>query len=183
MIIISDNFLDQETFAKLQNYCKNDFRIVQAGDKEFRVLDVPKEILPFLHLEGYEIIRTFVRSADKGFDTDLRIHNDGTIDGFKTSMASVLYISGDEVSKNGTRFHKHHKYGLQAPDDLSDEEFNRLILEDSNDATKWTNMDIVVGVPNRRLLYSSQLFHSKFPSKIKRGVRKVLVTFYFRETN
>ena len=178
MIFIQDDYFESETFKMIQEYCEQEFRIVTAGEKDFSILDTPNELIPLLQVEGYDLILTFIRSAHKEFDTDLRIHADSIINGHKTALAKVFYISGDEVSKNGTAFYKHNHYGKTLPKDVSDEDFDRLINEDSNDHKQWVKQDIVVGIPNRMLTYDSNYFHSKFPSKIERGVRKVLVCFY-----
>jgi hypothetical protein len=50
---------------------------------------------------------------------------------------------------------------------VTDEEFNRLITE-MVITTKNGTKDIVYALPNRRLLYNAQLFHSKFP-QLKKG--------------
>lgn len=178
MIFIQDDYFEDETFKAIQEYAKSEFRIVKAGDKEFSVLDTPEQLIPLLQMDGYKLILTFIRSAHKDFDTDLRIHADNIINGEKAEMASMFYISGDEVSTNGTAFYTHNHYGRKLPADISNDEFDRLILEDSNDSKQWRKQDIVIGVPNRRLLYDANYFHSKFPQVIKKGVRKVLVCFY-----
>jgi hypothetical protein len=135
--------------------------------------------LEYLQIPNYELHLTFIRSANKDFDNDLRIHADNIIEGKKTALASVLYIStGAETSANGTAFWKHHKHGLKLPEDVTNEEFDRLLTEDSNDLKKWDLVNIAWAVPNRRVLYDSNLFHSKWPAEISVGTRIVLVCFY-----
>jgi hypothetical protein len=177
---IIDNFLPKPLFKELQKYCKeNEFQVVQAGEKQFSVLPVPQEVYPFLELPGYEIIFTFIRNAHKDFDNEERIHCDGVIMGKKTAKAAVLYINDSQgVSQNGTKFYSHEKYGRVLPDDVDDAEFDRLIVEDSADKTKWTQVRWVESKPNRLLRYSSSRFHGKYPAQIKKGVRIVLVAFY-----
>lgn len=179
MFYVQDNYFQKEAFQSIQKYCENEFEIVEVGGKKFSLLQTPEQLLQFLQKTGYEITLTFIRSAHKDFDTDLRIHADNIINGKKTALASVFYInSEDEVDRHGTRFHKHHKYGSRLPDNVSNKEFDRLLKEDSNDPEKWTTTDIIIGEPNRMLTYEANYFHSKFPSKIERGTRKVLVCFY-----
>lgn len=182
MIEVKDNFLPKNVFKYLRNYCnENDFKIIDAGDKKFSVLPVPDAILPFLKKEGHEIILTFIRSAWKDFDTDMRAHCDGTISGKKTSLASVLYINNrGEVVPNGTCFYSHEVHGSSFPDNGSEEEFNRLLLEDSNNPDKWTKTSEIYSKPNRLLVYAANLFHGKWPNKIHKGHRIVLVTFYHK---
>lgn len=180
---VTDQFLPEAAFEDLQNYCyEEDFQIVKHGDKEFSVLPTPKYLHEFLQIPGHELILTFIRSARVDFDTDARIHADNIIEGKKTALASVLYINPEgTVSKNGTAFWKHHKHGYELPQDVSNEEFDRLITEDSNDLSKWEQLDIIYARPNRHLLYNSNHFHSKYPSQIEEGTRIVLVCFYSKK--
>lgn len=178
MIQIIDNYFDEKSFQTIKEYCKKDFKIIKLGEKEFSVLETPDIIIPALQINGFKLITTFIRSAYKGFDNEHRIHADNVIEGYKTDLASVFYISGDEVCDNGTAFFKHHKYGRELPKDVTNQEFDRLIKEDSNDMSKWEMQDFVKGIPNRMVMYSSNIFHSKFPDEIDRGVRKVMVNFY-----
>jgi len=177
MIIARDNYLEANTFDALIDYCKSDFQIVKMGEKEFSVLETPKDLLPLLEVEGHNLILSFIRSAHENFDTDLRIHADHIIEGKKAVLASVLYI---EVKDSGTAFYSHKQYGSILPVTVSNEEFDRLIIEDSNDESKWIMTDFISGVPNRLLMYDANMFHSKYPKVIKNGVRKVLVNFYER---
>lgn len=178
MIIAQDNYLETSTFDALKEYCKSDFEIVKMGEKDFSVLQTPKDLLPLLKVEGHDLILSFIRSAHKDFDTDLRIHADHIINGDKAVLASVLYIGDDDITPNGTAFYTHTKYGRQLPSDVSKEEFDRMIVEDSNDISKWVMTDFISAVPNRLLMYDANMFHSKYPKKIEKGVRKVLVNFY-----
>lgn len=180
---VKEKFLPEEVFEYLQLYCKhNQFQIVKRGEKEFSVLPTPDFILEYLQIPNHELHLTFIRSANKDFDNDLRIHADNIIEGKKTALASVLYIStGAETSSNGTAFWKHHKHGLKLPEDVTNEEFDRLLTEDSNDLKKWDLVNIAWAVPNRRVLYDSNLFHSKWPAEISVGTRIVLVCFYTKQ--
>lgn len=177
---ITENFLSETVFNQLQEYCKlNEFEIVKAREKEFSILETPNFVMDFLEIEGYDLILTFIRSAKKDFDTDARIHADNIIMGEKTALASVLYINPEgEVSENGTAFWKHHQYGEELPDTISNQEFDRLLIEDSNNLSKWQHVETVFSKPNRQLLYNSNLFHSKYPKVIEEGIRMVLVCFY-----
>jgi hypothetical protein len=182
-MIVQENFLPEDIFQELRIYCKeNEFKIIKLGEKEFSVLPVPDYVKEFLHIPDHELHLTFIRSAYKDFDKDLRIHADNIIEGKKTSLASVLYIStGAETSVNGTAFWKHHEHGLKLPEDVTNEEFDRLIIQDSNDLNKWELLDVVFSAPNKRVLYDSNLFHSKWPAEILVGTRIVLVCFYTKD--
>ena len=174
------NFLPEEIFKDLQHYCrKTEFRIQQAGEKQFSVLDVPEHIYPFLELHGHEIIFAFIRNAYKTFDNKERIHCDGIIMGKQTSKAAVLYINNRSgVTRNGTKFYAHKVHGNFFPEDGMEEEFNRLLQEDADDKKKWNETHYVKSKPNRLLRYNSMFFHGKHPAKIKDGTRIVLVVFY-----
>jgi hypothetical protein len=94
-------------------------------------------------------------------------------------LASVLYINDSTgVTPNGTAFWEHHKHGYEAPKDVSPEEFDRLILEDSNQNENFTMTDKIMARPNRLLVYNAQFFHSKWPFQINQGERIVCATFY-----
>lgn len=177
---VVDNFLSRPIFENLQAYCKNcEFFEQKAGEKVFSVLPVPEAVMPFFELDGYEVIFGFIRRSFKGFDNDYRIHSDRIVQGEKTDMASVFYINEPEgVTRNGTAFWEHEVHGKRLPEGFSDEEFDRLITEDSNDLSKFKKLDFVPSKPNRLLVYDASLFHSKYPNEIEEGERIVLVTFY-----
>lgn len=177
---IIDNFLPENTFNRLQYYCEsNKFDIITAGDKQFSVIDIPENIYPYLEIEGYKRVFSFIRSAYNGFDEEARIHADNIIMGERVSLASVLYINSPEgVTENGTSFFKHHLHGKELSECISEEEYNRMILEDSNNLDKWVQTDCIESKPNRLLKYNSQFFHSKSPDRIEKGVRIVLASFY-----
>lgn len=174
----TDNFLPEGLFQELSDYCKQkEFQLVNVGEKQFLVLPTPPIITEYLQIPEHEIILTFIRKAHKEFDTDIRVHADGIINNEKTHLAAVLYIS-ESNTPNGTAFWQHHKHGKSLPADVTEQEFNRLLTEDSNDLSKWKSICFVQNVPNRLLTYNSNHFHSKFPSLIDSGERIVLVTFY-----
>lgn len=180
---VTDNFLPEAAFIDLQEYClEGEFKIVKAGDKEFSVMPTPKYLLEFLQIPGHELVLTFIRSARIDFDNDSRIHADNIIEGKKTALASVLYINPEgTVSKNGTAFWRHHEHGYELPADVSNEEFDRLLTEDSNDLSKWEQLDTIYARPNRQLVYNSNYFHSKYPKVITEGTRIILVCFYAKK--
>jgi len=177
MINVIDNFLPEEIFKELQEYCyNNNFTIVDIEGKKFSALETPNFVKEYL---GEGLIFSFIRKAYNGFDEDVNIHADNIINGFKSNMAFVLYINKSEgVTKNGTCFYEHITHGIELPKDCTNEEFDRLIIEDSNDNSKWKKMDYISSRPNRLLTYSSNYFHSKYPAKIEKGERIVLVCFY-----
>ena len=159
MIFIKYDYLPKNVFTDLQNYClESQFEIKKVGNKHYSVLETPKEILPYLQADGHKVILSFIRSAYKGFDDIMRIHADGIINNQKTDLASVLYINKNTITENGTKFYKHHKYGLKLPSDISNIEYDRLILEDSNDMSKWSEVDKIMIIEKGRLTNSGNHF-------------------------
>ena len=180
MYKIADDFLPRGIFLELQEYCSNNqFQIVTVGDKQFSVLNVPDSIKKYIDKEGYKTILSFIRSAYSDFDNDWRIHADNIIMGERVSLASVLYINDLKgISENGTAMWDHHLHGKELSECVSEKEYNRLILEDANDLSKWTKTDYIKSKPNRLLTYNANLFHSKYPNRIEKGNRIVLASFY-----
>ena len=89
-----------------------------------------------------------------------------------------MYINdNDGVTPNGTAFYNHKTHGSNLKD-CDEDEFNRLILDDSNNESLWDMTSLVRSKPNRLLTYDASYFHSKYPNKIEEGERVVLVCFY-----
>lgn len=182
MIYITDNFLNKNTFKKLQEYALNsEFQVVDTKLKSFLALKTPEPFISLFKIEGHKLILSFIRKAHKNFDTDLRIHADNKILKQKTSMASVLYLDKGNATPNGTAFYKHKHYGYNLPKDISDEEFDKVLGNDSNNINRWEEKDKIYSRPNRLLVYDSNYFHSKFPKIIEKGERIVLVNFYVKD--
>ena len=77
---------------------------------------------------------------------------------------------------NGTAFWEHKDYGIAYKKSTS-EEYDRMLIEESNDKSRW-KLNSVVGCKNNRLLsYPCEYFHSKYPNEYK-NQRIVLVMFY-----
>jgi len=180
MISVVDNFLPEDEFKSLQEYCDNNlFEIVSFPGKSFSVLAPPSSVYNYLNIDGYEVILSFIRNAYKGFDDDLRIHADNIIQGSKTSIATVLYVNDEDgVTPNGTAFWDHYIYGNKLSKDCTDADFDNILLNDSNNRSAWIFKDYISSRPNRMLTYDANYFHSKHPAEITEGIRKVLVTFY-----
>lgn len=177
MIHIQDNYLPGEAFQDLCEYIKgNEFQEHKVVEKTFSALELPRSILPFFSIKGKELVLAFLRRSNSIYDTELNIHADYIVNGRKTSLASVLYIKSEVEC--GTQFYIHEKYGLKLPNEVSDKEYNRMIIEESNDASKWKKKDYVSNYPNRLVTYDSNYFHSKGIQKIENGDRIVAVFFY-----
>ena len=184
MIQITNDFLPQEAFLDLQDYCySNIFKNADFSDgKQISYLETPMELLEFLQKPNHELVLTFIRNANSETDTLPNIHADNILNGRKIDLASVLYINQfNDCELNGTGFWSHNNHGTELQKNVSEEEFNRLLIEDSNDVSKWNQTDKIQNFPNRQLLYKANMFHSKYPSKIIKGNRMVLCCFYCRK--
>ncbi|WP_412464242.1 hypothetical protein [Flavobacterium mekongense] len=191
---IKDNHLPPKVFKQLQDYvAKTDFKIIDIGaGRLISVLAAPDFVIPHIQIDGFELIVAFLRECYDGFDNTLNIHADNIIATTtyndkkqpvtvlnKVDHAGVLYVNNEElVSENGTAFYFHSTHGYLLPENVSEDEYNRLLIEDSNDETKWKQYEYVASEPNRFLTYNARLFHSKWPANIDKGIRVVLVTFY-----
>lgn len=175
---VEDNFLSEKDFADLLSFVnKEEFIEIGGEDKKFLAVITPDEIREKMELLGYKTVFSFIRKAHKDFDTDPNIHADGVVLNENVDVASVLYITTSGTT-NGTAFYSHHHYGEHMPADISEEEFDRLLLEDSNDLSKWDLSELVLNRPNRLLQYDAKSFHSKYPPVIEEGERVVMATFY-----
>mgnify|MGYP003675617944 FL=1 len=185
MIYIKDNFLPEIILNKLEEYLI-DFREVEAGDKKFWIMETPIDFQEWIIkklelLENKEIkcILSFFRIATDKLDTDWRIHCDSIINQDLPERAIVLHFSQPPNRLTGTAFWNHHKHGDSLSyDQLTDKEFDRLLLKDANDLNKWSLNTVVGQKKNRLLSYPSNYFHSKYPNKATEKGRKVFVMFY-----
>ena len=183
MIYIKDNFLDKELF-ELLNKNLNNFKEVKTPGKSFWVQEPDKDFIKYVVaklsvIENCKIenILCFFREAKQNQDNDWRIHNDTIINNQQPDRAVVLYMSDSNMdSLNGTALWEHKKYGDQYNNN-SIEEFNRLLIEDANDESKWNLKTIIGSKENRLISYPCNYFHSKYPNEFINS-RKVFVMFY-----
>jgi len=173
VITIEDNVFGEKFHSEVLNYCKNDanYKNYKVGDKNFycdvnNVGIVEEPIVRHLESSNKKIkpIFSYYRIATNKLDTDWRIHCDINIFKEKPTNACVYYISSNNKILNGTAIWKHKKYGRYCPD-ISDEEFDRLILEDSNNLINWDIDFVISGDADRLITYPSNVFHSKYPKK------------------
>lgn len=182
MIYVKDNFLPQNLYKELINYCDN-FKEVKYPDKSFWIKELPSELIHYIErslekIEGKDIknILCFAREAKKNQDNSWRIHNDTIIEGQQPDRAVVLFVKSSEDKLNGTAFWEHENYG-HTYISSDKEEFNRMLNEDANDKSKWKLNSIVGYRDNRLLSYPCNYFHSKYPNEYK-DQRIVVVMFY-----
>jgi len=183
MIYIKDDFLDIDLIKCLDND-KTEFQEVKTPGKSFWI-KIPSD--GFVELVCNKIskienciiepIFSFFREAKEGQDNDWRIHNDSIIEGQQPDRAIVLFISEDDYGDlNGTAFWEHRKHGERL-EDITQEEFDKLLIEDSNDRDKWLLKSVIGHKQNRLLSYPCNYFHSKYPNEFVNS-RKVFVMFY-----
>lgn len=183
MIYVKDNFLDENIIDRI-NKDDSDFAEVIVGEKSFWVKMSYREFdqlvankISEIENNDVDVVFSFFREAKENQDNDWRIHNDSIINGQQPDRAAVLFISEDNHNGlNGTAFWEHKKYG----DHFSEnelEDFDRLLIEDSNNLDLWNLKTIIGHKQNRLLSYPCNYFHSKYPNEFKDS-RKVYVIFY-----
>lgn len=185
MIYVKDNFLPNIIFNKIEPLLI-DFKELDVGDKKFYIKPTILEFenwikskLEILENKQIKCIFSYFRIATDKLDTDWRIHCDSIINDDLPERAIVLHFSDPPNMLTGTAFWNHIKHGDKLnKEDLSTQEFNRILTEDSNDLNKWSLNTIIGQKKNRLLSYPSNYFHSKYPNKVTEQGRKVFVMFY-----
>ena len=182
MIYIKDNFLPNNLYKELVKYC-DEFTEIKFPDKSFWTKELPAEFIDYIKtslekIESKSIknILCFAREAKKDQDNDWRIHNDTIINGEQPDRAIVLFVKSNEDGLSGTALWEHESYGHTYIKSDS-HEFDRMLIEESNDKSKW-KLKSVIGYKDDRLLsYPCEYFHSKYPNEYN-NQRIVVVMFY-----
>ena len=121
----------------------------------------------------------FFRVSNDILDTNWRIHSDLNIQGEKPDRALVLYISPREIDElHGTALWEHKTYGKALPKDTTNEEYDRMILNEAENLDMWTLNSVIGYEQNRAISYPANYFHSKYPNKSWKSGREVFVMFY-----
>jgi hypothetical protein len=187
MIYILDNFLDDNALEnKLNELLDNQFDEYIAGGKSFysQIPDNKFDEYVINLIEKQEKknvtnIFSFFRISTDELDTDWRIHSDLSIMGCRPDRAAVLYMTPKRMDKlNGTAFWEHEFYGKELPNYVDNEEYDRVLLKDSNDLSKWTLNSVIGYEQNRLVSYPANYFHSKYPNKSHKDGRIIYVIFY-----
>ena len=187
MINIVDNFLDESSYRNIYyKLLHNDFKQVEVGNKSFWVqysdTDFDNLILQRLsEIDGVprESLLAFFRVATEEFDTDWRIHADSKVGDIRPTRALVLYLSESTMQGlHGTAFWKHKELGYEMPPNISDEQSDRMLINEANDLSNWELHSVVGYRPNRAVMYPSNYFHSKYPNVGWKEGRMVYVMFY-----
>ena len=187
MIYIIDDFFDDSYYNYIAKQLRESQDIeVDTGHKKFYVQSADRTftrlVCERLSKEENKIIQpilSFFRCATDELDTDWRIHSDYIIEGVNPDRACVYFMSESESSElNGTAFWEHEHYGNKLPDGSTIDEFNNIILKDSEDLTKWKLKTVIGGQENRLISYPASYFHSKYPNRAWKEGRRVFVMFY-----
>lgn len=187
MINIKDDFLHKDTYDIVCHMLANNkFQQVELGDKKFWVQYSDSEfdniVLRRLSaIDGLprESLLAFFRVATDELDTDWRIHADAKVGDIRPTRALVLYLSESTMEGlHGTAFWKHKKLGYEMPLDISNEESDRMLMQEANDLSNWDLHSVVGYKPNRAVMYPSNYFHSKYPNVGWKEGRMVYVMFY-----
>ena len=177
MFVYVKDYINKSKWKTITIGAKDDFNFdIKYIEPEQKFVKYMQAWLQVVERSDVNILRSFFRKSNKNFDTEWRIHNDSLVDGVKPDRALVLYINKNKESyQNGTAFWKHHEHGCKL-ENYNIEEFNRLLIEDSNDLNKWTLDTVVNHKENRLVSYPCDYFHSKYPDKA--NDRTVFVAFY-----
>lgn len=187
MINVIDDFLDNDTYQTIYDkLTSSQFKEVVAGDKSFWVQFATPEFDELVlnkinKIEGAtrRNIFSFFRVATDKVDTDWRIHSDAIINGERPERALVLYLSPFSMEGlHGTAFWKHKEFGYCLPEDVSFEEYDTVLLNESNIISKWDLHSVIGYKVNRAVCYPCNYFHSKYPNIGPEEGRVVYVMFY-----
>ena len=185
MIYIIDNFLKKDLYKNIDDSLTG-FKEIKMGNKSFYINHASDAFVNYICLrlaieENADIqnVLAFFRQSTDKLDNEWRIHSDLKINGTQPDRAAVLYISPTKYKKlHGTAFWDHNKYGDQLPLNSTNEEYDKLLLEDANDKKKWTLKSVIGYKPNRLISYPCNYFHSKYPNKSWKEGRNIFVIFY-----
>ena len=187
MIYFIDNFLPawllEETVDSLSS---KDYEEVRTPGKSFYVqmpsVEFKRRVIAKLEtIEGNRIdsILGFFRVSTNELDTNWRIHSDLNIEGQNPDRALVLYMSPRVREElHGTALWEHKIYGKSLPKGTTNEEFDRMIIGESENLDMWTLNSVIGYKQNRAISYPANYFHSKYPNKSWKEGREVFVMFY-----
>ena len=187
MIYFIDNFLpDYVLDDTVKDLYSQDYEEVRYPDKSFYVQYSTNSFtehvikrLERLENNSIENILAFFRVSNDKLDTTWRIHSDLNIQGQKPDRALVLYISPKNKSDlHGTAFWEHKVYGKKLPKETTNKEYDRMILNESENLDVWTLNSVIGYEQNRAISYPANYFHSKYPNKSWKSGREVFVMFY-----
>tara|TARA_R110000765_G_scaffold165645_1_gene270598 strand:- start:693 stop:1274 length:582 start_codon:yes stop_codon:yes gene_type:complete len=190
MIYFIDDFLPSYILDEtIKDLSAQNYQELKTDNESFHYLMAKPSFIKYTidsleKLEGNKItsILNWFRLSNDKIQDNWKIHSDGIIQGQKPDRALVLYISPKKKKDlHGTAFWEHKKHGKSLPYDTPNEEFDRMILKDSEDLSVWTLNTVVGYEQNRAISYPANYFHSKYPNKSWKEGREVFVMFYKTE--
>jgi len=187
MIYLIDNFLPNYILDEtIKNLSSQDYQEVKTPGKSFYVQYPSKPFMNYMvdrvsALEGNIVkpVLGFYRMSNDVLDTDWRIHSDSKIEGQQPDRALVIYISPRKRNElHGTALWEHKTYGESLPNDVTNKEFDRMILKEAENLDMWTLNSVIGYKQNRAVSYPANYFHSKYPNKSWKSGREIFVMFY-----
>jgi hypothetical protein len=187
MIYFIDDFLPNYILDEtIKDLSTQDYEEFKTPGKSFYVQQASHSFLNHVcgslsTLEGniVEPILGFFRISNDALDTDWRIHSDLKIEGQQPDRALVLYMSPRKIDElHGTALWTHKKDGKSLPNNITDKEFDRMIMKESENLDMWTLNSVIGYKQNRAISYPANYFHSKYPNKSWKSGREVFVMFY-----
>ena len=187
MIYFIDDFLPSYILDEtIKDLSYKDYEEFKTPGKSFYVQEASHSFLNHVcgslsALEGNIVspILGFFRVSNDVLDTNWRIHSDLNVEGQKPDRALVLYISPRKIDDlHGTALWEHKKYGKSLPNNVTNEEFDRVIIKESENLDVWTLNSVIGYNQNRAISYPANYFHSKYPNKSWKSGREVFVMFY-----
>ena len=187
MVYFIEDFLPSYILEEtIQDLSSKNYEELKTPGKSFYVQQATQ---PFInHVTGslsafegniVENILGFFRVSNEELDTDWRIHSDLNIEGQKPDRALVLYISPRKINElHGTALWEHKTYGKSLPNNTSNEEYDRMVMNESENLDMWTLNSVIGYKQNRAISYPANYFHSKYPNKSWKEGREVFVMFY-----
>ena len=93
----------------------------------------------------------------------------------KPDRAIVLYISPKEIEDlHGTAFWEHKVYGKSLPKDTTDEEYDRMIMKESENLDMWRLSSVSGYEENRLISYPAHYSIVNIQINLRKNGRQVL---------
>ena len=187
MIYFIDDFLPSYILDEtIKDLSSQDYKVFKTPDESFYYQIPTKSFINYVvnkleEIENNKIINILsaFRLSNEEISNNWKIHSDLIIEGQKPDRALVLYISPRKINKlHGTALWEHKTYGKLLPDTVTNEEFDRMILKESENLDMWTLNSVIGYEQNRAISYPANYFHSKYPNKSWKSGREVFVMFY-----
>ena len=178
---VIDNFLS--TYTEYKRYTDQaNFKIETFGDKDFFISQVPEHLQKLVYdkikrlfsfKDEFNPTLCYFRKSTPDIDIDIRIHTDQS----HCEFVSILYMSEDMNSLNGTAFWDHPKYGKALPYDAKEKTIDNIIEYEGKDESIWTLNTVIGARENRCVTYPSNFFHSRYP--FKSDHQRLVGTFFW----